>query len=156
MATIHRMIKSTALFAVVLGLTSSWAAKAPVSDDKLKKNAQAIVSGKVLEVTSEVKPSKVETGPGTHRDTVFTITIEVETVSKGDKVKAGDKIKVLAWKTHTRQPNEPGLQGHGSIPRKGNVVTCHLKGTGFYLKKSKASTFVPIHPNGIKVDKPEG
>ena len=72
---------------------SSWAAKAPLSPEKLQKEASHIVSGKILEVTAKVQKSTVEKGIGLHRDRVFTIKIQVRSISKGAGVKAGDQIE---------------------------------------------------------------
>lgn len=94
---------------------SSWADKAPLSPEKLQKEASHIVSGKILEVTAKVQKSNVEKGIGLHRDRVFTIKIRVRSISKGAGVKAGDQIDVLAWQPSTRIPLHPGLQGHELI-----------------------------------------
>ena len=125
---------------------SSWAAKAPLSPKKLQKEASHIVSGKILEVTARVQKSTVEKGIGLHRDRVFTIKIQVRSISKGAGVKAGDQIDVIAWQPSTRIPPIPGLQGHELIPKKGDIVT-------FHLRRKKEGGFKPLLPNGISVRK---
>lgn len=129
-------------------LTSSLshAAKAPLSKEKLEAEATHIVRGKVLDVTTKIEKSKHESWPGDHKDTIYTITVEVEGVSKGSEAKKGGKITVFAWQPHTREPNPPGSQGHDVIPKKGETATFYLTGGG-------KEPFEPITPNGVAVDK---
>ncbi|MGI9244148.1 MAG: hypothetical protein ACR2RV_25345 [Verrucomicrobiales bacterium] len=129
-----------------LGMASAHAAKAPLSPEKLKKSSSHIVSGKVLEVVSKVQKSKNERGVGIHRDRVFTIKVLVKEVSKGGEVKVGDKIEVVAWRPSTRLPRMPGLQGHESIPKKGDIVQ-------FFLEGGDGKAFEPLLPNGILIEK---
>ena len=89
----------------------------PLSKEKLETEATHVVRGKVLDVTTKVEKSKIETDSGVHKDTIYTITVLMEAVSKGAEAKKGGKVTVLAWKPHTREPNarrrrcEPALQG---------------------------------------------
>lgn len=131
---------------LLLASSLSHAAKAPQSKEKLETQATHIAMGKVLDVTTKVEKSKIETYPGNHKDTIYTITVQVEKVSKGDEAKEGGKITVLAWQPHTREPNPPGLQGHEVIPKKGETATFYLMGGG-------KEPFEPITPNGVAVDK---
>jgi hypothetical protein len=82
-------MKAIALIAVPLPLlllasSLSHAAKAPLSKEKLETQATHIVRGKVLEVSTKVEKSQIETYPGVHKDKIYTITVQVEGVSKGD------------------------------------------------------------------------
>ena len=129
-----------------LGTVDVWAAKAPLSLKELKKNASHVIFGKVLEVTSENQKSSVEAGVGIHRDRVYTIVLKVKRISKGSGVKADEEIVIEAWQPVLRIPPLPGLQGHQSIPKKGDVVTVYLEG-----RKGKA--YLPILPNGIVIEK---
>ncbi|MDG2123630.1 MAG: hypothetical protein P8J87_08035 [Verrucomicrobiales bacterium] len=142
------------VIALVLGLVfavtpPSRAAKAPVSQANLEKQAVLVVSGTVNGVTSKTEKSKVETGFGIHRDKVFRIKVKVAAVSKGSGVKAGDEIEVVAWKPAKRIPPVVGLQGHETIPKKGERVVVYVEG-----KDGKA--FKPILPNGISIEKKKG
>ena len=56
----------------------------------------------------------------------------------------GDEVEVEAWQPVHRIPPLAGLQGHGSIPKKGDMVTVYVEG-----KKGKA--YEPILPNGIVI-----
>jgi hypothetical protein len=129
---------------LLLASNLSLAAKIPQTDEKLIAQASHIVRGKVLEVTTKVEKSKIETSPGVHKDTIYTITVEVEEVSKGDEAKKGGKITVLAWQPHTREPKAPGSQGHEFIPKKGDTATFYLTGGG-------KEPFEPITPNGMVI-----
>jgi hypothetical protein len=144
---IHRSLQfAAAVFAGVLAISTgtTWAAKAPMSPKDRAKQATNIVTGKVLEVTSKVQKSEVEKAIGIHRDRVFTITIQVKEVSKGDGIAVGQKIAVVAWQPETRKPPLPGLQGHDAIPKKGELAT-------FYLKSGKGKVYEPLLPNGIEI-----
>jgi len=68
---------------LLLASSLSHAAKAPLPDEKLVAKATHIVRGKVLEVTTKVEKSKLETSRGVHKETIYTITVEVEVFSKG-------------------------------------------------------------------------
>ena len=141
-----KVIANIAASILLLVSSHSHAAKAPLSEEKLETQATHIVRGKVLEVATKVEKSKIETYPGNHKDTIYTIAVQVEKVSEGDEAKEGGKITVLAWQPHTREPNPPGLQGHEVIPRKGETTTLYLTGGG-------KEAFEPITPNGVAVDK---
>ncbi len=140
MKTIARIVAPLLLLASSFSL----AAKIPQTDEKLVAQASHIVRGKVLEVTTKVEKSKIETSPGVHKDTIYTITVEVDEVSKGDVAKKGGKITVLAWQPHTREPNHPSSQGHEFIPKKGDTATFYLTGGG-------KEPFEPITPNGMEI-----
>ena len=129
---------------ILLASSFSHAAKAPLPDEKLVAEATHIVRGKVLEVTTKVEKSKIETSPGVHKDTIYTISVQVEEVSKGAEAKKGGKITVFAWQPHTREPNPPGSQGHEPIPKKGETATFYLTGGGKEPLK-------PITPNGVVI-----
>ena len=129
---------------ILLACSLCLAAKIPQIDEKLIAQASHIVRGKVLEVTTKVEKSKIETSPGVHKDTIYTITVEVDEVSKGDAAKKGEKITVIAWQPHTREPNPPGSQGHEFIPKKGDTATFYLTGGG-------KEPFEPITPNGMEI-----
>ena len=132
---------------LVFGSSTAWAAKAPVGPEGLKQEAEHIVSGRVVEVTSSTRKSKVETAWGIHRDRVFRITLKVETVRQGSGIRAGAEIQVVAWQPARRIPPLPGLQGHHPIPRKGDAVTVYLKG-------KDGEAFKPILPNGMVIEPP--
>ena len=131
---------------LALGTVEAWAAKAPLSLKELKKRASYVVSGKVITVTSENQKSRVEEGFGIHRDRVYTIVLAVKKVSKGSVVKADERITIEAWQPALRIPPLPGLQGHETIPKKGDKVTVYLVG-----RRGKA--YLPILPNGIVSEK---
>jgi len=123
------------------------AALAPRSQKQLQAQSELIVTGKVVAVESRVQKSRVERAFGIHRDKVFTLTIKVELLSKGTRVKADQKIRVVAWQPVVRIPRLPGPQGHGQIPGKGDAVT-------MYLKWNKAEKlWEPLLPNGIEIKK---
>jgi hypothetical protein len=140
-------MKTTALITAALLLFSSGfshAAKVPLPDEKLVAQATHIVRGKVLEVTTKVEKSKTETAPGVHKDTIYTITVQVDVVSKGAVEKKDGNITVLAWQPHTREPRTPGSQGHEPIPKKGENATFYLTGGG-------KEPLTPITPNGMVI-----
>lgn len=123
------------------------AAKAPLGQKQLEAQAELIVTGRVVVVESRVQKSRVERTFGIHRDKVFTLTIKVALISKGTGVKVDQEIRVVAWQSSARIPPRPGLQGHDSIPGKGDTVT-------MYLKWDKAKkVWEPLLPNGIEIKK---
>lgn len=140
-------MKSATLFLIVgfLAVVSAdtWAAKFPLSDEELERQADHIVSGEVVDVTAKTEKSKVETAWGIHRDRIFRIQVAVRVVSKGSQVSEGEQIEVVAWQPAKRIPRLPGLQGHVFIPGKGDTAT-------FYLNGRDGSAFKPLLPNGIK------
>jgi hypothetical protein len=131
---------------LVMGAMELPAALAPRSQKQLQAQAELIVTGRVIAVKSRVQKSRVERAFGIHRDKVFTLTIKVALLSKGTGVKADQEIRVVAWQPSVRIPPHPGLQGHDSIPGKGDIVT-------MYLKWNKAGkVWEPILPNGIEIN----
>ena len=131
----------------VLGIIDLQAAKVPMSQKELKKEANHIVSGKVISVTAKVQKSKIERSLGLHRDKVYTIKLKVASVSKGNGVKVGQEILIEAWQPSTRIPPLPGLQGHEPVSAKGDTVKMYL------LKNKKAKAYQPLLPNGIEITK---
>jgi len=130
-----------------LGIVDIQAAKVPMSQKELEKEANHIVSGKVISVTMKVQKSKIERTVGLHRDKVYTIKLKVAAVPKGTGVKVGQEILIEAWQPSTRIPPVPGLQGHEPIPEKGDTVKMYL------LKNKKAKAYEPLLPNGIEITK---
>ena len=115
----------------------------PISDEDREKQATHIVTGNVIEIKSEIQNSTIEQGAG-NKDEIFSITVMVETVRKGENVKKGDEIVVVAWKPHVRVGlAQIGLQGHDPIPKKGQAAE-------FFLQHSKEG-FKPLLPNGMAV-----
>jgi hypothetical protein len=121
------------------------AAVAPYAEEHMEQEASLIVSGKVLSITSKTQKSTHERDLLIARDRIFTITLEVSSVSKGKGAKVGDQMKFQAWQPSTRFPPMPGPQGHQPIPAKGDLVKTYL----LYNKKTK--TYHPFMPNGINI-----
>lgn len=123
---------------LLLGALACWAAKMPISDEDREKQATHIVTGKVIGTKSAI-----EKGAG-NKDEIFSIEVMVATVRKGENVKKGDEIVVVAWKPHTRMGlAQIGLQGHDPIPKKGQVAE-------FFLTQDEEG-FKPLLPNGIEI-----
>ena len=129
------------------GIGGLQAAKVPMSQKELEKEASHIASGKVISVTTKVQKSKIERSLGLHRDKVYTIKLKVASVSKGTGAKVGQEILIEAWQPSTRIPPVPGLQGHEPVPEKGDTVKMYL------LKNKKAKACEPLLPNGIEITK---
>jgi hypothetical protein len=146
-AILNHMTVATIAGLMAMG-TSSWAAVAPLGPENLRKEATHIITGRVLEVKSRTRKSKVEKTIGIHRDRVFTIRLRVTGVAKGKGVRKGDEIVVTAWRPVLRIPPIPGPQGHSSVPKNGEVVTVHVR-------SREGATFVPIMPNGIRTESPK-
>jgi hypothetical protein len=143
----NRFLTTTIFMLSALGGLAT-AAVAPMSPEELRVTSTHILKGKVLEVRSRIEKSQVERAFGLHRDRVFTVMLQVTAVSKGKGVKQGEKVVVTAWRPTTRIPPIPGPQGHSPIPEKGQVVTV-------YVASKKGVIFVPIMPNGIRIEGPE-
>ena len=140
-----QLIGIVTVFAI--GVVCLHAAKVPMSPKELEKESSHIVSGKIISVTAMVQKSKIERSLGLHRDKVYSITLKVASVSKGDGVKVGQEILIEAWQPSTRIPPVPGLQGHEPVPEKGDTVEMYL------LKNKKSKAYEPLLPNGIEITK---
>ena len=104
---------------LLLASSFGFAAKIPQADEKLVAQATHFVRGKVLEVTTKVEKSNIEASPSVHKDTISTITVEVDGVSKGAVEINEGKITALASQPHSR-----GLPAHRptrSFRRKGRT-----------------------------------
>ncbi|MEM7013307.1 MAG: hypothetical protein AAF585_17690 [Verrucomicrobiota bacterium] len=132
------------MFSISLAVVFS--AKAPLSREKLQKESKFVFFGEVIDISSKDQKSEIETGPGIHRDRVYSIRIKITAVEKGaDPSLNAEKIVIVqAWKPSKRIPPEPGLQGHKTIPKKGDNVR-------IFVEEAKNSVFHPILPNGIQI-----
>ena len=132
----------TALIAL-LAAPICWGAKAPISDADREKESSHILTGRIVAVSSKIQKSDLEKGAG-NKDQIFTIKVKVESTTKGEGVRIGEEIQVVAWKPHTRTGiAKIGLQGQEQIPKKGQSAT-------FYLKLNE-KIYKPLMPNGIDI-----
>ena len=127
------------------------AAIAPLSQKQLDEQSELIVTGRVGDIESKVQKSRIERALGIHRDRIYSIKLELVSLHKSPPLGQGKGLKELlvveAWRPVTRIPPLPGPQGHGSIPKKGDLVKMYLK-----WNKNK-SLWEPLLPNGIKITK---
>ena len=134
-----------------LGEIHLLAAIAPLSQKQLDEQSELIVTGRVVAVESKVQKSKIEQAVGIHRDRIYGIKLELKSLQKKPPLEQDFELKGLqaieAWRPVTRIPPLPGPQGHGSIPKKGDLVKMYLK-----WNKNK-SLWEPLLPNGIKITK---
>ena len=141
----NRIAIAFAIFAgsLVVGLTSIEAAIAPHTPEELKKKAKNILVGKALKVTSKIREYRTSSGE-LYRDKVFTTTIQVEKVSKGTGIKAGELVTVETWTPHYRPKLIAGWQGLAELPKKGEKFR-------LYLERKKGKVFIPVFPNGMSL-----
>ncbi|MCH2290609.1 MAG: hypothetical protein MK447_11880 [SAR324 cluster bacterium] len=136
---------------LALGTVDLQAAKAPLSQKQLDEQSEFIVTGRVGAIESKVQKSKIERALGIHRDRIYTIKLGLISLHKSIPLEQGKGLKELlvveAWRPVTRIPPLPGLQGHESIPKKGDLVKMYLK-----WNKNKA-LWEPLLPNGIQIKK---
>ena len=134
-----------------LGEIQLFAAIAPLSQKQLDEQSELIVTGRVGAIESKVQKSKIERALGIHRDRIYTIKLGLISLHKSPPLEQGKGLKELliveAWRPVTRIPPLPGPQGHGAIPKKGDLVKMYLK-----WNKNK-SLWEPLLPNGIKITK---
>ena len=136
---------------LALGVVDLQAAKAPLSQKQLDEQSELVVTGRVVAIESKVQKSKIERAFGIHRDRIYTIKLGLISFHKRPSLQQGLELTgfrvIEAWKPSTRIPPVPGLQGHESIPKKGDVAKMYLK-----WNKNKA-LWEPLLPNGIKITK---
>ena len=134
-----------------LGETQLIAAIAPLSQKQLDEQSELIVTGRVLAIESKVQKSKIERALGIHRDRIYSIKLGLIPLQKSPPLEQGKGLKELlvveAWRPVTRIPPLPGLQGHESIPKKGDLVKMYLKWN------KNGAHWEPLLPNGIEITK---
>ncbi len=137
--------------AFFMGEIQLFAAIAPLSQKQLDEQSELIVTGIVGATESKVQKSKIERALGIHRDRIYTIKLGLISLHKSPPLEQGlgfkEQLVVEAWRPVTRIPPLPGLQGHQSIPKKGDLVKMYLK-----WNKKKA-VWEPLLPNGIEITK---
>ena len=148
-----RIITTLALLLSVAGMQVSSAAMKPKDLIELEKQASQIVLGKITKVTAKVVKSKtkaeVETPSEERKDIVYSLTVEVKRVKKGDRIEKGNKIEVLVWKKHTSKPKTSDPKPDEPTIRVGKPAVFYLKDTGLYLAKPEDKKFVLLPPNGL-------
>ena len=134
-----------------LGEIQLLAAIAPLSQKQLDEQSELIVTGRVGDIESKVQKSKIERALGIHRDRIYTIELGLISLHKSPPLEQGKGLKELlvveAWRPVTRIPPLPGLQGHESIPKKGDLVKMYLKWN------KNGAHWEPLLPNGIEITK---
>ena len=124
------------------------AAMAPLSQEKLEKQSELIIVGKVIGLETKVQKSKIEQSFGIHRDRVYKIEIQIKRIHKTSPDQTTfnkKKLFIEAWQSITRIPPLPGPQGHSNIPRTGNIVKLYL------VRDKTKKLWKPILPNGIQI-----
>ena len=127
------------------------AAIAPLSQKQLDEQSELIVTGRVVAIESKVQKSRIERAVGIHRDRIYGIKLELISLHKKPPLEQDFELKGLqaieAWRPVTRIPPLPGPQGHGSIPKKGDLVKMYLKWN------KNGAHWEPLLPNGIEITK---
>ena len=127
------------------------AAIAPLSQKQLDEQSELIVTGRVVAIESKVQKSRIEWALGIHRDRIYSIKLGLISLQKSPPLEQGKGLKELlvveAWRPVTRIPPLPGLQGHESIPKKGDLVKMYLKWN------KNGAHWEPLLPNGIEITK---
>lgn len=127
------------------------AAIAPLNQKQLDEQSELIVTGRVVAIESKVQKSRIERAVGIHRDRIYGIKLELISLHKKPPLEQDFALKGLhaieAWRPVTRIPPLPGLQGHESIPKKGDLVKMYLKWN------KNGAHWEPLLPNGIEITK---
>ena len=116
------------------------AAEVPKSPERLREAASHILVGKITRVESRCQISELEKG-GT--DYLIQCSIAVESVEKGDRLKAGDELVANCFQPKTRLSllQSFSLQGHSPVPAAGQQVRAYLIAT--------QGKYHVVHPNGF-------
>jgi hypothetical protein len=127
------------------------AAIAPLNQKQLDEQSELIVTSRVVAIESKVQKSRIERAVGIHRDQIYGIKLELISLHKKPPLEQDFALKGLhaieAWRPVTRIPPLPGLQGHESIPKKGDLVKMYLKWN------KNGAHWEPLLPNGIEITK---
>jgi len=133
------------LILITLGLIASaatlWAEIPPLAPDELLAEADMVVVGTVTGNSSWPKLKGIQSV-----DTIYKITVEVESVEKGAPELVGKKVTFQAWQTKKRPP---GWVGPGGIWKAGQAV----KGAKvkIYASGTEESANV-LQPNGLSIE----
>ena len=145
---ITRLLICIALACACIMTPSAQAAKAPMKQEALHKESDVVITGRVLKVEMKIEQAKRERAKG-NTDKVYTLTVRVGHVIKGEGLKVGDEITVEAWEVNRRVGEARiGLQSYENIPKKGERRL-------FYLE-NKGQLNVPLHPNGMQPHEEQG
>ncbi|MFT6863718.1 MAG: hypothetical protein ACJAVK_002279 [Akkermansiaceae bacterium] len=136
----YQHLFTSGLFALII--STGWGAKVPMSDERRAEEAEHIVSGEVVALASKFHQSKAEREPSLGM-TNYTLTVLVDSVTKGKGIAPQTKIEVKAWRRSTKIPS---LQGQDWMPKEGDRIT-------LYLEVGEGKTYEPLLPNGIEVFK---
>jgi hypothetical protein len=142
------MSAAMVLVAVVAGIAR--AERAPLSPERLLKEATHVVTGTVKAVYHRDIVTE-RTGEGT-QETRYVLEIEVDGTEKGEGVNKGDIVYARCWrlKKHGAKGPLPGPSGHFDIPKEGAKVKAFLA-KGKYLATSQTDNgFTVVYPNGIE------
>ena len=128
-----------------------FAERAPLSPEKLKKEATHIVEGKVLGTYSRVDESTLY-GAGT-LVTRYVVEIEVSLVIDAEGIEPGDIIYVRAWKLKKRGTAglTPGPSGHFTIPEKGDQIRVYAAQGKYLATGQEDEGMTAVYPNGFEV-----
>jgi hypothetical protein len=135
------------LAAVVIGvpwLTSpAFAEKAPLSEEGLQDEAQAVVVATIEKIRIRSEPATFERGFG-NSDWGIYLTLNVESVEKGDV--AGQTLEARCFRIRSRRSVQEYLtpSGHHPIPDVGTRVRAYLERQG--------DAWAVVLPNGIRAD----
>ncbi|MGI9442804.1 MAG: hypothetical protein ACR2N1_10075 [Rubripirellula sp.] len=129
-----------AALVILLVQSNLFAQKAPLSPEKLRSAADAIVVGSITNLQSRSEPSRLETGFGNF-DWLVTLTVNVSDIEVGDV--PANTIDILCIRTGSRKSltEQVGLTGHSPIPDIGTTAR-------FYLTYTDDAWQV-LMPNGI-------
>lgn len=129
----------------------AFAERAPLSPEKLKKEATHIVEGKVLGTYSRVEESMLY-GAGT-LVTRYVVEIQVGLVEDAAGIKPGDIIYVRAWRLKKRGAAglTPGPGGHFTIPEEGDQIRAYAVKGKYRATGQDDRGMTAVYPNGFEV-----
>ena len=145
MTTLSMRHTITALLLALVGFCQ--AAIAPKSDDRMMEEADGVIVGEVLKVTSKTEDGEAWDGLGKEIITYYTSTIKISEVRKGETFEAGKEVKIetmqVEWIGKGDPP--PGHSGHFHQPAKGEKVLV------FFTKRKDEGTWFATLQNGMQL-----
>lgn len=135
-----KLISQTSLLIACLTCSLASAAKAPLSEEELKKEATLIVAGTIQQLRVKTERSRIETGFGNYDWGVY-LTVAVDSVEKGETELKQLEVRCFRIKSRKTRVEYLTPGGNFPIPGKGLKVKMYLVKDG--------DEFHVIHPNGI-------